>query len=104
MKLKIVLLLLTILLLFIYLLFSNEKFTNYISLYDGKDFYMRFLDYIHGSYRHPNYKRKGLMITDLRGESHLIDSKSDPLLVNPQFQDFKGFFWGMPNNRKIIMI
>jgi len=104
MKLKRLLLLLVLILLFFCILPKQERFTNYISLYDDKNFYMRFLDYIHGSHRIPNYKRKSLLVTDLRGNPHLIDNRSDPLIVNPTNQNFKGFYWGMPHNRKVIRI
>ena len=93
-----------ILLLFILLIICNcrENFTNYLSVYDGKNFYMRFLDYIHGNHRIPSRQRKGLIVSDLRGSPYLLNQYSDPYLVNPNFQDFKGFLWQMPHNRRII--
>ena len=111
-----------IIFLFIVLYKTTEKFHNYLSVYDGDKSYMRFLDYIHGHPQYPNNlnypnnlrypinlnypinPRKGLMLTDLRGDPHLIDYRSDPLIVNPEAQDYKGMVWGMPHNRKIIVI
>lgn len=99
-----------IIFLFIVLYKTTEKFHNYLSVYDGDKSYMRFLDYIHGypqypfNLRYPINPRKGLILTDLRGDPHLIDYRSDPLIVNPEAQDYKGMVWGMPHNRKIIVI
>lgn len=104
MKYKKCLILLLLVILFIILQQRKESFINYISVYDGDKSYMNFIDYIHSFYKGPSYKRKGLLVTDLRGDPHFLNRYSDPYVMNPRFQNFKGFFWGMPHNRKIIRI
>tara|TARA_B100000123_G_scaffold262445_1_gene230540 strand:- start:233 stop:547 length:315 start_codon:yes stop_codon:yes gene_type:complete len=102
MRIQIILIFSLLLLVLLIICRNKEHFTNYLSVYDGKNFYMRFLDYIHNGYRNPINQRKSLLVNDLRGSPYLFNQYSDPYIIEPSFQDFKGFFWQMPHNRRII--
>ena len=60
---------------------------------------MNFLNYFHGM-----YPDKGYLIYNSYGYPHYLNSRSDPYLINPNYQDFKGLYWRMPHDRKIIRI
>ena len=96
--------LLIILLFFIIYLRKKEHFQNYLVVHDNKDFYTRFLDFIHGhNYRIPYNTRKGLMLTDLRGQPHFIDYKSKPRIINTS-RSIDNHIWMNPPNKKLILI
>jgi hypothetical protein len=82
-----------------------EKFLNYLTVADNRDLYMRFLDYIHGGYHIPEYIRnRGYYVYDIYGNPHYIDAYADPYLTDPYFPDFKGHYFHMPHDRKVIRI
>ena len=101
MKLKIIVSVFIIVVLFLVLLFTKEHFINYISYNDDpRDFYVKFVDYIHGIYRKPN-----MIVYDRYGNQHLLDYRSQPLFhqaIQPNY--FKGHVWMNPNDRKIIRL
>ena len=98
------LILIGILAILIPLLKKYEAFTNYLSVYDGDKSYMNFIDYIHSFYNYPYYYNRGYVLSDLRGQPHLINQYSDPYLVNPNMIHHHGMYFNMPHNRKIIRI
>lgn len=95
---------------FIFLIIWNflgtERFANYLSVADNRDLYVRYLDYLHGGYQIPTYKRMnmGYYIYDIYGFPHFVNYRSDPYILNPHLQDFKGHYFHMPHDRKVIKI
>ena len=85
---------------------GREKFANYLSVADNRDLYVRYLDYLHGGYQIPTYKRMnmGYYIYDIYGFPHFVNYRSDPYILNPNFPDFKGHYFHMPHDRKVIKI
>ena len=104
-KIKVICIFLLLILLFISLyLRENEGFQNYMVVHDNKDFYSRFLDFIHGqNYRIPYNTRKGLIITDLRGDPHFIDYKSKPKIINNR-KNIDNHLWMNPPDKKLILL
>ena len=96
-------------LLLLILLYQNQKqesFMNYLSVADNRDLYMRYLDYLHGGYQIPTQLRMnmGYYIYDIYGFPHFINSYSDPYIMRQNFPHFKGHYFHMPHDRKIIKV
>ena len=85
---------------------GKEKFANYLSVADNRDLYVRYLDYLHGGYQIPTHRRMnmGYYIYDIYGFPHFVNYRSDPYFLNPHFPDFKGHYFHMPHDRKVIKI
>jgi hypothetical protein len=109
MNLKIISVIIFLIALFIYLLLTKEKFTNYLSVADNRDLYVRFLDYLHGGYTIPEKYRRGYFIYDIYGFPHYVDYRADPYFFNINknqnfMPSYQGFIWQQPHDRKIIKI
>ena len=101
-----------ILLLFLLCLIWNcggkhkEKFMNFLSVADNRDLYVRYLDYLHGGYQIPTQYRMnmGYYIYDIYGVPHFVNYHSDPYLMSQNVPHFKGHYFHMPHDRKIIKV
>lgn len=85
---------------------SKEDFNNFLSVADNRDLYIRYLDYLHGGYQIPTHQRMnmGYYIYDIYGFPHFINYYSDPYLTRQNMPDFKGHYFHMPHDRKIIKL
>lgn len=101
MKLKIIISILLILVLFIVLVFCKEHFINYISYNDDpRDFYVKFVDFIHGVYRKPD-----MIVYDRYGNQHLLDYRSEPRFhYGNHPHHFNGHVWMNPSDRVVIPV
>ena len=83
--------------------FSNKKkeaFTNFLSVADDRDLYVRYLDYLHEGYK----MNKEFVIYDIYGVPHLINKYSNPYIISQSNPNFKGHFFQMPHDLKIIKL
>ena len=98
---KILLLILSIILLFFVIKNCRENFINYISYNDDpRDFYMKFIDFIHGVYRKPD-----MIVYDRYGNQHLLDYRSDPRFhYGNHPHHFNGHVWMNPSDRVVIPV
>jgi len=107
---RIIICLTTILFLLLLILFcqnrTQETFMNYLSVADNRDLYVRYLDYLHGGYQIPNQVRMnmGYYIYDIYGFPHFVNTYSDPYLMRQNVPHFKGHYFHMPHDRKIIKV
>ena len=103
---RVILVFIGIIFLLLWNLFGKENYVNYLSVADNRDLYMRYLDYLHGGYQIPTYQRMnmGYYIYDIYGFPHFVNYRSDPYIVSQNFPNFKGHYFHMPHDRKIIKI
>ena len=85
---------------------KSEKFMNFLSVNDNRDLYVRYLDYLHGGHHIPTHHRMnmGYYIYDIYGFPHFINNYSNPYLMRQNLPHFKGYYFNMPHDRKIIKI
>lgn len=85
---------------------KQENFMNYLSVADNRDLYVRYLDYLHGGYQIPTQLRMnmGYYIYDIYGFPHFVNYDSDPYLIKQMVPHFKGHYFHMPHDRKIIKV